>query len=642
MINISRKLSRKLSLAIMLMAMLIFVVSLGFLFLQSRYLIRQEAMERSNSILNTTMLRIRNYMTTIETSVNANAWLIEENFTPDSLESVTRRILRLNPHILSCSVSTEPGVFPKYGRHFSVYTAYEGDSIVSVQDTEYDYFDRSWYKSALQSGKPTWVEPFGEHTEGTIDYNEAVASYCRPIYLTGGRLAGVLSADLSFNRLAEAINSVELPYPNAHIVLVGSDGRYFIHPDSTRLFRKTIFTDADPTRNADIIALGHEMTGGKQGVMHATINGQFCHVSYRPVRGTDWSIALVSPDSEILTDYNKLAYVVVIVILLGLLVILWLSHRVVRQFISPIYDLLGMTRKISKGSYDEVIPFSDRTDTIGRLQNSFATMQQSLQDNIGRIRQAAEELKQRNESHVYDIEVAETVSRRKDMFISNVSHQIRTPLNIILGFVSVLHDSLAAHNYNPATIDKLEEDNLSEITSLMMRNAIVLKRMVLMLYDSSETGASEENKCKREDELSCNAIAREAIEYTQLHYPDVPIRFETEVPDELYIVTNRLYLTRTIRELLYNAVKHSDRQNIVLRVVMADTMVQFIIQDTGPGMHENAQSLMESPFSKLNESSEGLGLGLPLSKRHAKNLGGDLIYDGTYLEGCRLILELPR
>jgi len=52
--------------------------------------------------------------------------------------------------------------------------------------------------------------------------------------------------------------------------------------------------------------------------------------------------------------------------------------------------------------------------------------------------------------------------------------------------------------------------------------------------------------------------------------------------------------------------------------------------------------LLYKPFMKMDDLSEGLGLGLPLSKRHALSLGGDLIYDRDYKDGCRFIVEMPK
>ena len=637
----SQKLSRRLSLGITLLAVPIFIGTLGILFLQSRRLIRLEAMERTNSILNKTMLDVRHFMNSIEVSTDANAWLLEENLTSDSIESISRRIMKMNPNILSFSVSTEPEVLPQFGPHFSVYTVRDANTINSYRETEYAYYDKLWYKTALK-GEPCWVEPFGEHTEGTIDYHEAVASYCRPLHTADGKIAGVISADFSFSLLAKAINEAEHPYPDMYFILVGKDGRFFIHPDETKLFRKTIFSDTDPHENTDIIALGHELANGKQGTRHATIDGQFCHVSFRPVPGTDWSLALVCPDSEILTDYNLLAYVVGLIIIIGLMLILWLTQKVVRQTTSPVINLLNITQQITEGNYDETIPYSNEPDTFGKLQNSFAKMQESLHEHMRDIEETTKQLRLHNRKQEDAIDQVESAAKEKESFIRHISHQVRTPLNIIMGYASVIYESVKARHTEPETPNQFEEDNLNEIRAALLNNAVILKRMVLMLYDSSESGASAEKKCKRTSEISCNQIARESISYVKVHNPGVRIRFETTVSDSVFILTNQVYLTRTIRELIYNAVKHSDKKHIQMRVVDTPEQMLFIVEDTGPGLSKDAVQMIEKPFTKMNEESEGLGLGLPLCKRHAMTLGGDLVLDTSYTDGCRFILELPK
>lgn len=111
---------------------------------------------------------------------------------------------------------------------------------------------------------------------------------------------GVISSDLSFKGLSDIVNSATPPYPNAYFMMVGKDGRYLIHPDSTRLFKTTIFDDFEQTHIAELRTLGYEMIEGKSGSMHVDINGRACHVSYRPVPSTTWSIALVCPDKEIM------------------------------------------------------------------------------------------------------------------------------------------------------------------------------------------------------------------------------------------------------------------------------------------------------------------------------------------------------
>ena len=641
-----RSLAKELSFSIVLMAAPIFVLALGALFLQSRYYIRQEASERANSMLNLAMQRARNYMSTIETSADANTWLLEENFTPDTLQAVSYRIVNLNRHVHSCSISAEPDVFPQYGRYFSVYSAHTTsrgiDTVVTIREPDYEYFVRHWYKTPLETGKSCWLDPFCDHTEGAEISGDAIASYAKPLRKQDGKIVGIISTNLSFSRLAEAINVVRFAYSDSYFVLLDSDGRYLIHPDSTRIFRKTIFSDTDPAQDPERIALGHEMTAGKQGSMHVKENGRLYHACYSPVPGTDWSLALLCPEREILRSYHRLTYIIVVIILIGLLIIQWLCNRSVSHSISPLNQLLKQSECISEGHYDEKIQYSQREDEIGQLQNSFAMMQQSLQDHVGSIRKTTENAKRRNEELMHAMGLAEESVRQKTEFVRNVSHQIRTPLNIILGFAQVLRNSNMPQKGAVNAQSDLQEENLKEITSMMKYNAAHLKRMVLMLFDSSETGNTVEMLRQRKEEVSCNEIANKCIATTKEQFPDCAIRLETEVPDSLCVMTIPLYLTRTILELLYNAAKYSDGQHVTVRVSQTNTTVRFSVEDKGTGLPEGKEEMIFKPFTKVDDLSEGLGLGLSLSKRHAKSLGGDLFLDTSYKNGCRFIVEIPK
>lgn len=637
-------LSTRLSLGILLLAAPIFVLSLGILYLQSRYFIHEEANERAVSVLGTTMQRVRNYMATIETATNSNLWLVEENFHPDSLLALSRRIVQLNSHVNGCSISGEPYVFPQCGRYFSVYTANQGDTIISVREPEYEYFEKVWYKAPIAAGKACWVEPFDEYVEGTLNPSETIASYCKPIHGKDGRVVGVISTDLSFQKLAKAIKDVDLGYSQAYFMLLGSDGTYFLHPDASRQFTRTIFTDKNPDHEADLIALGYEMTQGKEGTMHVTVNGQYWHVTYKPVPGTDWSLALICLDREILKGYYQQTIIIIVLIVIGLLIIVMLCYKAVGRTIRPINTLLELTQRIAEGHYDVTVPRSDRNDVIGQLQNSFATMQQSLEEHVGSIRQTVKDTRERNEELVRATQLAEKAVKQKTAFIQDVSHQIRTPLNIILGFASVLREGLASLSGKDRETQQegLCKEEVANIANMMRHNSAHLNRMVLMLYDSSDTGISEEELMQKDDMVSPNQIAQECIDYTHFHFPDLPIRFETALPDDLLIKTNHLYLMRTLRELLYNSAKYSDGKHISLSIIQTETMIRFTLEDRGPGLPEESYELIFNPFTKVDDLAEGLGLGLPLSKRHAKSLGGDLILDTLYRDGCRFIVEVPK
>ena len=639
MFSVRRAFARKLSIGILLLAIPIFVVSLGILFTQSRHMIRLEAVGRANSVLNSTMQRISRNLLTIETATNAYSWLIERSLQPDSLLAYSRRVVQLNPHIDGCSISAEPDVFPQYGKHFSVYTVRETDTITTVIEEEYDYFSKIWYKTPRDLNKPCWVAYFDESDSLELTIDGMVASYGRPLYNADKRFVGIVSTDLSLLHLSKLM-SVEKPYPNSYFMMIDDQGRYFVHPDSTRLFTQTIFSGADPRRQTDLIALGHEMTAGNQGRMNAVIDGVSCLVCYKPVPGTSWSLAIVCPDSDVLASYHRLTYIVIPLLIIGLFVIVTLCSRAVGQTIHPLNELLDKTQSIAAGNMEVYIPHTQREDVIGNLQNSFATMLQSLNFHMGIVRYSSYQTKLRNEELEHATKLVQEADRQKTAFIQNVTHQIRTPLNIIMGFAQIL---------GKESEDQLIEEEVKSLTSTMTHNSRLLSRIVLMLFDSSDSGTTKEKiEAAKHESVPCNDVAREAVSYIKVYYPNLYIYFLSEVGDDFCIETNRFFLMLSLRELLYNAAKYSDQQNISLRITHsrlskghAGGSVQFIVEDTGKGIAPEDRESIFKFFTKVDDLSQGLGLGLPLSKRHAQNLGGDLTLDTDYQQGCRFILEIP-
>jgi signal transduction histidine kinase len=167
--------------------------------------------------------------------------------------------------------------------------------------------------------------------------------------------------------------------------------------------------------------------------------------------------------------------------------------------------------------------------------------------------------------------------------------------------------------------------------------------MVLMLFDSSDIGLTKELfDSQMRESVSCNEVARESIADTKEHFPQLDILFETSIPDTLHIHTNRLYLMRSLREILYNAAKYSDGKHVAMKITETEHTIRFTIEDKGIGIPESYHDSMYQFFTKVNDLSEGLGLGLPLSQRHVSNLGGTLTLDSSYQEGCRFIVEIPK
>ena len=626
-------LSTRLAIVILVLAAPLFITTIGALFLEARQVIRHKAVGRAKSALNASMQRLDRSLLAVQTATEAYSWVLEEQLHPDSFLTLSHKVVALNPHIDGCSVSAEPYLFPEKGRHYSVYTVREPDSVRTVVEEEYEYFQKTWYKLPYDLNEPCWEIFFDEADSLELTIDGMLASYGKPLHNAKNEIVGVISTDLSLLKLTKIINE-ERPYPNSYFMMLDSDGRYVVHPDTTRLFKKTIFDDADPRTQQDLIALGHQMTAGKEGGMPIYIDGKGYLVCYQPVPGTDWSLAIVCPDNDILKNYYMLSNIVIPLLIIGLLIIVLLCYRAVSQAFGSIRQLLLKTRMIAEGNMEVFIGHSNRIDDVGRLQNSFAAMLQALQFHIGIVRYITEKLQQRNKELEEATKRAQEANQQKTTFIQNVSHQIRTPLNIVMGFSQVLHDAIKQR-------EALPDEEMKSVTSTMDHQAKLLYRLVTMLFDSSDTGFSEELRTHQFDIVKCNDVAREAIEYLKEHYPEAETEFVSEVADDFSLQTSQLYLLRCLRELLYNSAKYSDGKHILLQITTTGHTIRYVVEDKGKGIPEADRDLMFKFFTKVDDLSEGLGLGLPLAKRHALNLGGDLWLDDTYHEGCRFILEIP-
>lgn len=628
--HINRSLSLKLCLGILLCVVVVFTISLGFLFERSRRMVRQEAVAHAEHVLANISLRVRGYLDEVEISTENIEWLVMENLEPDSLFNYARRVVEQNPNVNGCSITMEPDFFPQYGRNFSVYSLRDHDSIASVFEKPYNYYEKVWYKTPREKNQACWVDPYNDFNEDALSSPVMIASYCKPLKTNSGDFIGVIATDLSITWLSQTI-SAEKPYPSAYYLMLGSDGHYFVHPDRVKLIRESIFTSVDAREHQDIITLGHEMTSGKKGNMQVNIDGEPCVVVYQPLQGTQWSIAMVCPETEITSSYSKMAYFLLPILIIGLLLMLVVCWKVIQHFIRPLDQLAQQSRDITDGQYDKPLPPSTRKDVVGALQNGFISMQQSISEQIADIKKVNEETEQRNNELLAANTLIEDADHRKASFIHDVSIQIRTPLNIIAGFMQVLRE----------TYSVLPAEEVRSFTEMMKQNTANIHRMANMIFDVSRLDPQQ--KLDLTKEVAVFPVVQEAINtFQEKDTADaVDFNFQTDLVDDYAIHTNRLYLLRVLRELLINAKKFSSDKKVNFTVEVKDGMLRFIVEDKGVGIAQAEQEHIFAPFVKLDSFSEGLGLGLGLAQHNARLLGGNLLLDPTYTEGARFILEIP-
>lgn len=636
--HIRQSLSTRLCLNILLVVVLVFSLSLGFLYWQSRNIIHEEAIDEASHVLDNTALRVKGYMVEVETATRNILWLVNlHTHDQDSLLKYTHRIVANHPNTNGCSITMEPDFysgeeygFSAYSVRLDEYSTPEKDSVVTVREADYNYYDKVWYKVPRQKRTACWVDPFDDYNAGTLSNPELIASYCIPLSDRQGKFIGVISTDLSLNQLTATITA-EHPYENSYFMMLGADGHYFVHPDTTKLMKQTIFTGTDPREHTDIVALGYEMTNGRTGHMEVQIAGKSHIVLYRPLEGTQWSVALVCPSNELLRGYNSLNYILLPLLIIGLLLLAMGCLRIVKHFVQPLGLLAAELRQIGHGDYEKRLPPSERTDLIGQLQNSFCQMRRSISQHIHDAEQTKQETEKRTKELEQATQLARQASEMKTQFMQDMSHQIRTPLNIVHGFSQVLRDDCEI-------IPDNEKQQIAE-TMYVQTNALdymVSKLLTASLIESHQTISSGEV-------VGCNELARKALESADsLITPAVEMRFDSRVADTLTVNANRHHLLIVLTELLFNALHFTHEGSITLRIEATEEAVRFSVEDTGPGIPADKTGFVFEKFTKLDMFTEGLGLGLFLCHRVVELMGGSLTLDPQYTGGSRFVVELPR
>ncbi len=634
--HIRQSLSIKLTLDILFVVVLVFSLSLGFLYWQSRNIIRQEAIDEATHVLDNTALRVKGFMVEVETATRNILWLVNLHLDKDSLLKYSHRIVANHPNTNGCSITMEPDFFPGDSYGFSAYSVRldehstsEKDSVVTVREEEYDYYSKVWYKTPRQKREACWVDPFDDYNDGTLSSPEMIASYCIPLHDRQGKFIGVISTDLSLKRLTETITA-EHPYEHSYFMMLGADGHYFVHPDTTKLLKQTIFTNTDPREHTDIVALGYEMINGRTGHMDVNIDGKSHIVLYRPLEGTQWSVALVCPSNELLRGYNRLNYILLPLLIVGLLLLAMGCQRIVKHFIQPLGLLAAELRQIAHGDYEKILPTSQRTDLIGQLQNNFCQMRRSISQHINDAEKTKQETEQRTSELEQATLLARQASEQKTQFMQDMSHQIRTPLNVVHGFSQVLRDGC----------EMMADDEKREVAETMyvQTNALdymVSKLLTVSLIESCQT-------INIDDTVSCNDVAREAFENASSLTPhNAEMHLDSHVGDELTIQTNRHHLLIALTELLVNALHFTQEGSMTMRIEATDTVVNFIVEDTGPGIPSDKADFIFEKFTKIDMFTEGLGIGLFLCRRVIMLMGGTLTLDPEYTNGSRFVVSIP-
>lgn len=251
---------------------------------------------------------------------------------------------------------------------------------------------------------------------------------------------------------------------------------------------------------------------------------------------------------------------------------------------------------------------------------------QSLRRRREKDARQIEELKEANEK-------VRMANEAKTRFIQNMSHEVRTPLNAIVGFSQLL--SLPDGSF--------PEEEKEEFAGHIVNNT---KMLTMLLDDILNASAMDSGKYRisieeGEVHFMCKAAISSAEHRLQ---PGVRLYYAPESEEPFTFRTDPRRVQQILINLITNACKHTSQGEICVSSSLTANPgeVTFAVTDTGPGVPAEQAEAIFDRFTKLNEFVQGTGLGLSICRDIASRMGGRVFLDTTYDKGgARFVFVVP-
>jgi PAS domain S-box-containing protein len=245
-------------------------------------------------------------------------------------------------------------------------------------------------------------------------------------------------------------------------------------------------------------------------------------------------------------------------------------------------------------------------------------------------KQAAERLAMLAEQRI-KLEVSEQMMRTREEFFSRASHEMRTPLNAVLGFAQLLQ---LARDHEPERTRTYADRIITAGTHLLA--------MVNDVLDIQKTADGELRL--QIEAVALNDVVRTAVEFILPTAKAQSVSLTSQVPTDLLVKADPTRLRQILLNVISNAVKYNRPGGTVEVQAHAEfDGIELTVSDTGQGLSPDQLAHIFQPFNRLgreNSSIEGVGLGLVITRGLLEKMGGSIHVESQLDVGTQVIIRL--
>ncbi|MDR1885535.1 MAG: response regulator [Synergistaceae bacterium] len=384
---------------------------------------------------------------------------------------------------------------------------------------------------------------------------------------------------------------------------------------------------ADPDRSSlaasvkDAIRNGETYISSSRNFYTVYMPIQFSEVT------TPWSVAVSVPMATILDKAGGIRNYVVMVSVIAVCIISFILYIIARNVTRPILVLSNTAKIFGDGNFDVEVPLIEGNDEIGALSRAFSFMAGKINNLIKEMQKYAKTLEEKNN-------YLNRLNELKDEFLANTSHELRTPINGIIGIVESMIDGATgslteAQKYNLAIVSNSGKRLSNMINDILDFTKLKNKEIVLQIKP-----------------IDLKMIVDTVIVLSKPLIKGKDLSLVNGIDDPTLVVSadeNRIQ--QILYNLIGNAIKFTEKGSVRVSAAVVDGMVAVSVEDTGIGIPEDKFDRIFESFEQADGSTAreygGTGLGLSITKKIVELHGGTIDVKSKPGRGSKFTFTVP-